>query len=218
MDDLFESNCPDLKPVIKVCRERLTQVYNRGVIINMVGVDANGAFGCGCNKKLFSLCGCIVIRCGLGCRIWWITFHTSFDFLDDNTLSMKFLLVDLIDSLRQLRAAQNFSQVSLLLLLTLAADRWRSLCSLNSAMAGSLSHRAGGRVTFVNFNGACLSIHSLINELNILSFSSRSETPKEAANGSVLKSSIKEDSSKFFKFLMNLCLVWNLVTLMLIVA
>ena len=63
-------------------------------------------------------------------------------------------------------------------------------------MAGSLSHGAGGRVTFVNFNGACLSIHSLINELNISSFSSGSETPKEAANGSVLKSSIKEDSSK----------------------
>ena len=62
-------------------------------------------------------------------------------------------------------------------------------------MAGSLSHGAGGRVTFVNFNGAFLSIHSFINEPNILSLSSRSETPKEAANGSVLKSSIKEDSS-----------------------
>ena len=74
-------------------------------------------------------------------------------------------------------------------------------------MAGSLSHSAGGRVTFVNFNGACLSIHSLINELNISSFSSGSETPKEAANGSVLKSSIKEASSKFFKLLMNLCLI-----------
>ena len=61
-------------------------------------------------------------------------------------------------------------------------------------MAGSLSHGVGGRVTFVNFNGACLSIHSLTNELNISSFSSGSETPKEAANGSVLKSSIKEDS------------------------
>ena len=86
-------------------------------------------------------------------------------------------------------------------------------------MAGSSSHGAGGQVTFVNFNGACLLIqYSLINELNILSFSSGSETPKEAANGGVLKSSIKEDSSKFFKFLMNLCLVWNLVTLMLIVA
>ena len=81
-------------------------------------------------------------------------------------------------------------------------------------MAGSLSHGAGGRVTFVNSNGACLSIHSLINELNSSSFSSGSETPKEAANGSVLKSSIKEDSSKFFKFQMNLCLIWNLVTLM----
>ena len=32
-------------------------------------------------------------------------------------------------------------------------------------MAGSLSHEAGGLVTFVNFSGACLSIHSLINEL-----------------------------------------------------
>ena len=85
-------------------------------------------------------------------------------------------------------------------------------------MAGSLSHGAGGRVTFVNSNGACLSIYYLINELNISSFSSGSETPKEAANGSVLKSSIKEDSSKFFKFLMSLCLIWNLVTLMLIVA
>ena len=135
-----------------------------------------------------------------------------------NILSMKFLLVDLINSLRRLWAARNFSQVSLLLLLALAADRRRSLCSLSSAMAGSLSHGAGGRVSFVNFNGACLSIHSLINKLNISSFSSGSETPKEAANGSVLKSSIKEDSSKFFKFLMNLCLVWNLVTLMLIVA
>ena len=50
MDDLFESNCPDLKPVIKVCRERLNQVYNLGVIINMVGVDANGAFGRGCKE------------------------------------------------------------------------------------------------------------------------------------------------------------------------
>ena len=69
-------------------------------------------------------------------------------------------------------------------------------------------------MTFVNFNGACLSIHSLINELNSSSFSSGSETPNEAANGSVLKSSKKEDSSKLFKFLMNLCLV----TLMLIVA
>ena len=29
-------------------------------------------------------------------------------------------------------------------------------------MAGSLGHWAGGRVTFVNFNGAYLSIHSLI--------------------------------------------------------
>ena len=29
---------------------------------------------------------------------------------------------------------------------------------------------------------------------------------------------MKENSSKLFKFLMNLCLVWNLVTLMLIVA
>ena len=48
-------------------------------------------------------------------------------------------------------------------------------------------------MTFVNFNGACLSIHSLINELNISSFSSGSETPKEAANGSVLKSSIKDE-------------------------
>ena len=104
---------------------------------------------------------------------------------------MKFLLVDLINSLRRLRAARNFSQVSLLLLLALAADRRLSLCSLSSAMAGSLSHGAGGRVTFVNFNGACLSIHSLINELNISSFSSGSETPKEAVNGSVLKSSIK---------------------------
>ena len=131
---------------------------------------------------------------------------------------MKFLLVDLINSLRRLRAARNFSQVSLLLLLALDADRRRSLCSLSSAMAESLSHGAGGRVTFVNFNDACLSIHSLINELNISSFSSGSETPKEAANGSVLKSSIKEESSKFFKFLMKLCLVWNLVTLMLIVA
>ena len=64
-------------------------------------------------------------------------------------------------------------------------------------MAGSSSHGAGGQVTFVNFNGACLLIHSLINELNILSFSSGSETPKEAASGGVLKSSIKEDSSKF---------------------
>ena len=73
-------------------------------------------------------------------------------------------------------------------------------------------------MTFVNFNGAGLSIHSLINELSISNFSSGSETPKEAANGNVLESSIKEDSSKFFKFLMNLCLVWNLVTLMLIGA
>ena len=55
-------------------------------------------------------------------------------------------------------------------------------------MAGSLSHGAVGRVTFVNFTGACLSIHSLINEFNISSFSSGSETPKEAANGSSLKS------------------------------
>ena len=85
-------------------------------------------------------------------------------------------------------------------------------------MVGSLSHGAGGLVTFVNFSGACLSIHSLINELNISSFSSGSETPKEAAKGSLLKSSTKEDSSKLFKFLMNLCLVWNLITLMLIVA
>ena len=165
-------------------------------------------------KKLLSLSGCIVIRCGLGCRIRLISFQTSFGFLDDHILSMKFLSVDLINSLRRLRAAWNFSQISLLLLLVLAADRRRSLCSLSSAMAGSLSHGAGGRVTFVNFNGACLSIHSLINELNISSFSSGSETPKEAANGSVLKSSIKEDSSKFFKFRMNLCLIWNLVTLM----
>ena len=164
MDDLFESNCPDLKPVIKVCRQRLTQVYNWGVIINMIGVDANGAFGRGC-KEIVSLSGCIVIRCGLGYRIRWITLHISFDFLDENILSMKFLLVDLINSLRLLRAARNFSQVSLLLLLALTADRRRSLCSLSSAMAGSLSHGAGGRVTFVNFNGACLSIHSLINEL-----------------------------------------------------
>ena len=59
-------------------------------------------------KKLFSASGCIVIRCGLRCRIRWITFHTSFDFLDDNILSMKFLLVDLINSLRRLRAARNF--------------------------------------------------------------------------------------------------------------
>ena len=85
-------------------------------------------------------------------------------------------------------------------------------------MAGSLSHGAGGLVIFVNFSGACLSIHSLINELNISSFSSGSETPKEAAKRSVLKSSTKEHSSKLFKFLMNLCLVWNLLTLMLIVA
>ena len=85
-------------------------------------------------------------------------------------------------------------------------------------MAGSLSHGAGGRVTFVNSDSACLSIHSLLNELNISSFSSGSETPKEAANGSVLKSSMKEDSSKFFKFLMNMCLIWSLLTLMLIVA
>ena len=120
---------------------------------------------------------------------------------------MKFLLVDLINSLRRLRAARNFSQVSLLLLLALAEDRRRSLCSLSYAMAGSLSHWARGRVTFVNFNGACLSIHSLINELNISSFSSGSETPKEAAIGTVLQSSIKQDSLKFFKFLMNLCLV-----------
>ena len=56
-------------------------------------------------------------------------------------------------------------------------------------------------MTFVNFNGACLLIHSLINELNILSFSSGSEIPKEAANGGVLKSSIKEDSSKFFNYI-----------------
>ena len=91
-----------------------------------------------------------------------------------------------LNSLRRLRAARNFSQVSLLLLLALAADRRRSLCSLSSAMAGPLNHGAGGRVTFVNFNGACLSIHSLINQLNISSFSSGSETPKEAANGSVL--------------------------------
>ena len=163
-------------------------------------------------KKLFSLSGCIVIRCGLECRIRWIIFHTSFGFLDNNILSMKFLLVYLINSLRRLRAARNFSQVSLLLLLVLAVDRRRSLCSLSSAMAGSLSHGAVGRVTFVNFNGACLSIHSLINEFDISSFSSWSETPKEAANGNVLKSWIKEDSWKFFKFLMNLCLVWNLVT------
>ena len=46
-------------------------------------------------------------------------------------------------------------------------------------------------MTFVNFNGVCLSIHSLINELNISSFSSGSETPKEVANGTVLQSSIK---------------------------
>jgi len=131
---------------------------------------------------------------------------------------MKFLLVDLINSLRRLRTARNFSQVSLLLFFALAADRRRSLCCLSSAMAGSLSHGAGGLVTFVNFSGACLSIPPLINELNISSFSSGSETPKEAAKGSVLKSSTKEDSSKLFKFLMNLCLVWNLVTLMLIVA
>ena len=112
-----------------------------------------------------------------------------------NILSMKFLLVDLINSLRRLWAARNFSQVSLLLLLALAADRRRFLCSLSSAVAASLSHGAGGRVAFVNFNGPCLSIHSLINGLNISRFSAGSETPKEAANGSVLKSSIKEDSS-----------------------
>ena len=91
-------------------------------------------------KKLFSLSGCIVIRCGLGCRIRWINFYTSFGFLDDNILSMKFLLVDLIVSLRRLRAARNFSQDTLLLLLVLAADRRRSLYSLSSAMVGSLSH------------------------------------------------------------------------------
>ena len=105
---------------------------------------------------------------------------------------MKFLLVDLMNSLRRLRAAWNFSQVSLLLLLALAADRRRSLCFLIYAMAGSLSHWARGRLTFVNFNGACLSIHSFINELNISSFSSGSETPKEAANGTVLQSSINK--------------------------
>ena len=131
---------------------------------------------------------------------------------------MKFLLVDLINSLRRLRTARNFSQVSLLLFLALTADRRQSLCSFSSAMAGSLSHGAGGLVTFVNFSGACLSIHSLINELNISSFSSGSETPKEAAKRSVLKSSTKEHSSKLFKFLTNLCLVWSLLTLMLIVA
>ena len=53
---------------------------------------------------------------------------------------MKFLLVDLIVSLRRLRAARNFSQVTLLLLLVLAADRRWSLYSLSSAMVGSLSH------------------------------------------------------------------------------
>ena len=61
----------------------------------------------------------------------------------------------------------ELSQVSLLLLLALTVNRKRSLCFFSSAMAGSLSHGAGGRVTFVNFSGACLSIHSLINELNI---------------------------------------------------
>lgn len=50
-----------------------------------------------------------------------------------------------INYLRRLRAARNFSQVSLLLLLVLAAERRRSLCSLSFAMAGSLSHVAGGR-------------------------------------------------------------------------
>ena len=50
MDDLFESNGPDLKPVIKICRECLNQVYNWGVIINVVEVDANGAFGRGCKE------------------------------------------------------------------------------------------------------------------------------------------------------------------------
>ena len=42
-------------------------------------------------KKLFSLSGCIVIRC----KIRWITFHTSFDFLDDNILSMKYINTNL---------------------------------------------------------------------------------------------------------------------------
>ena len=49
-DDLFESNGPDLKPVIRVFREWLNQVYNWGVIINMVGGDANGAFRRGCTE------------------------------------------------------------------------------------------------------------------------------------------------------------------------
>ena len=65
-------------------------------------------------------------------------------------------------------------------------------------MLGHFIQGAGGLVTRILFNGACLSMHSRIRELRVSNCSSGSSEHDMMDMGGVEKSSTKDSSLKFF--------------------
>ena len=75
---------------------------------------------------------------------------------------------------------------------------WQCLSPFVVLFVGTFHQGAGGLVTRILFNEACLSMHSRIRELRVSSFSSGSSEYDMMDKGNVEKSYTKDSSLKFF--------------------